>query len=163
VFANYFPARQPTAANIAYVYDQMSQIKDVNGEPMMAAPNVIEFGPGLRDQIMTALSTDIIAKVIRNQADSDNVAAASVSNNIKMLTLTPIKNDRIPSDTWFLHHTMIMKPLVVQVETPPTGLEARVNAEDPHVWDNNEFLFGSRAYGGAGYTLPHLSAMVKTT
>ncbi len=62
-----------------------------------------------------------------------------------------------------MHHTKIMKPFVMQVETPPTGLESRMNAEDPHVWDNDAFLFGSRANGGAGYGLPHLSARVVTT
>ncbi len=163
VFANLFTGRSPTPTNIAFVYDQMASLKDANGEPMRAAPNVIEFGSGLRDQIMTALATDIIAAVIRNQAGTDNVAAAGVSNNIKMLMLTPVLNDRLPTGVWFLHHTRMMKPFIVQVETPPTGLEARVNAEDPHVWDNNEFLFGSRACGGAGVGLPQLSARVETT
>lgn len=159
-FANLFTGRSPTPTNIAYVYDQMASIKDANGEPMHAAPNIIEFGAGLRDQIMTALATDILAKVIQNVAADQNVAAVGVSNNIKSLMLTPMQNDRLDSTAWYMHSTRIMKPFVVQVETPPTGLEARVNAEDPHVWDNNEFLFGSRACGGAGYGLPHLSAKV---
>lgn len=163
VFANLFTARLPTPTNIAFVYDAMAQIKDANGELMHATPNVIEFGPSLRDQVMSSLQADLIAQIVQNVAANQNVAAAAVSNNVKNLNLMPLLNDRIPSGVWFMHHTRIMKPFIVQVESPPTGLESRVNAEDPHVWDNNEFLFGSRATGGAGYGLPHLSARVVTT
>lgn len=164
-FPNLFTARLPTPENIAYVYGQMAATKDADGQPLKAVPNVIEFGPGLRDKVMAALNADIIAQVIRNQANNDNVAAASVTNNLKSLAglITPLLNDELPDTVWFMHHTKIMKPFIVQVETPPSGLESRVNLEDPHVWDNNEFLFGSRATGGAGYGLPHLSARVETT
>jgi phage major head subunit gpT-like protein len=160
-FPNLFTGRSPTPSNIAFVYDAMASLKDANGEPMLSRPNILEFGAGLRDQVMASLSADIIASVIKNVAATENVAAAGISNNLKSLLLTPMQNDRLPAGVWFLHSTGMMKPFVVQVETAPTGLEARVNAEDPHVWENNEFLFGSRACGGAGYGLPQLSARVE--
>lgn len=161
-FANLFTARPPTSANIAFVYAAMAGLKDANGRSMRSAPNVIEFGPALRDQVLTALNADIIATVIKNVAGDQNVGAAGVSNNTKGL-LTPMLNEEMEDGVWFMHHTRLMKPFLLQVESEPTGLESRVNAEDPHVWDNDEFLFGARAYAGAGYTLPHLSARVETT
>jgi phage major head subunit gpT-like protein len=162
-WTNSFTARPPTPANIAFVYDAMASIKGADGELLMAPPNVIEFGPGLRDQVMNSLQADLIAQIVKNVAATENVAAAAVSNNIKSLNLMPMLNTRLPATVWFMHHTQIMKPFIVQTESPPSGLEARVNPLDPHVWDLNEFLFGSKATGGAGYALPHLSARVATT
>lgn len=162
-FANKFTARLPTPANIAYVYDQMAQIKDANGENLMAPPDTIEFGPGLRDQVLQSLQADLLLRVVQNVGATENVAAAATDNNIRNLGLMPKLNNRLPATVWFMHHTQIMKPFIVQVETPPTGLESRMDPQDPHVWDNDQFLFGSRACGGAGYALPHLSARVETT
>jgi phage major head subunit gpT-like protein len=162
-FANLFTTRDLTPANVAYVYGQMSSIKDANGEPMLAVPNVLEYGPDLRDKAVAALTAEFTALAIKNvgavggSLGPDVVAATSPSNTVRGL-LTPMLNERIPAGVWYMHHTKIMKPFIVQVETAPTGLEMRVNPEDPHVWDNNEFLFGSRAYGAAGVGLPQLSA-----
>lgn len=162
-FANLFTAKPPTPANIASVFASMSQIKDANGEPMLAVPDTIEYGPDLRDQVITSLQAEATALAIRNVAGTEIVAAASQDNVSVRGLLTPLMNERLPAGTWYMHHTKIMKPFVVQVETDPVGLEMRVNPEDPHVWENDEFLFGSRACGGAGYGLPQLSAKVVTT
>lgn len=161
VFANLFTGKDLTSANVAYVYGQMGLIKDANGEPMLGAvPDTLEFGPSMRDKAFAALNADIIAAAVKNQAGNENVGGAGVSNTTKGL-LKPLMNERLPDGVWFLHSTRFMKPFIVQVETAPTGLQMRVNPEDPHVWDNDEFLFGSRACGGAGVGLPQLSARVE--
>jgi phage major head subunit gpT-like protein len=160
-FPNLFTGRDLTADNVAFVYDAMAALKDANGEPMMMAPNVLEYGPALRAKAALALNAETLATAIRNLAGTEVVAGAGQSNVVIKGLLVPVLNERLPAGVWFMHHNRILKPFVLQVEQDPTGLEARINVEDPHVWDNDEFLFGSRAYGGAGYTLPHLSARVE--
>jgi phage major head subunit gpT-like protein len=162
-FANLFTARPLTAQNVGYVFAQMASIKDANGEPMLATPDTLEFGPDLREDAMVALNAELIAQSIKNVAGTENVGGASQNNVGMARQLKPLYNDRLPAGAWYLHHTTMMKPFVVQVETEPVGLEARVDANDPHVWDLDEFLFGSRACGGVGFALPQLSAKVKTT
>lgn len=157
VFSNYFTSKPLTPLNVADVFQKMAAIKDANGEPMMASPNVLEFGPDLWDKARAALESEFISEAFKDVAGTENVAAATRSSTTKGL-LTPMMNERVPTGVWFMHHTKIMKPFVVQVETEPVGLEMRMDPNDPHIWDNNEFLFGSRANGGAGYGLPQLSA-----
>jgi len=155
-FANLFTAKPLTPENFADVYAKMSMLKDANGEPMMVRPNIIECNSTMRTKVLEAIQNQLVIKALRNVAGAENVAAAAVDNVNKAL-VEPVFNDRIEDGVWSLHHTVMMKPFIVQVESEPTGLEMRVDPNDPHVWDNAEFLFGSRATGAAGYTLPHLS------
>ncbi|MGH6692677.1 MAG: Mu-like prophage major head subunit gpT family protein [Gammaproteobacteria bacterium] len=145
-----------TIDNFNTAYGAMATLKDANGEPMMVRPNILACNSKMRKKALDVLQASLILKVVQNVAASENVAAAAISN-VLAGDCTLMVDDRIEDNVWYLHHTVFMRPFIVQVETPPTGLEMRVNPEDPHVWENNEFLFGSRATGAAGYTLPHLS------
>jgi phage major head subunit gpT-like protein len=163
VFKNLWTALPLTADNIATVYQYMAQIPDANGNRFGIRPNLIEYGPDLMAAAKLALEADFLAAVIKNVAATENVAAASQSNVFPKGLLTPVLNLNLPAGAWYLHDTRFMMPFLIQEETPPTGLEMRVDPTDPHVWDFNEFLFGARATAGFGYTLPHLSTKVVTT
>jgi phage major head subunit gpT-like protein len=154
VFANLRTTFPLTAVNVADQYAVMATLKDENDEIMGYAPTILECNSKLRTQAQEAVVAAWVIQTIRNQADTDNVAAAAKENMQKGLVDIRI-NDRVEDGVWYLHHEQLIKPFIVQVESDPSGLEMRVDPNDPHVWENNEFLFGSRATGAAGYTVPH--------
>jgi phage major head subunit gpT-like protein len=155
-FINLRTAFALNADNVQTAFAYQASLKDANGEPMMIRADVIECNTNMRQKALEAVRADATVALVKNVAGTENVAAATKPNQAAGLVDIWL-NDRIEDGVWYLHHVTTMRPFVVQIESDPTPLEMRVNPEDPHVWDNNEFLFGSRATGAATYTLPHLS------
>lgn len=61
------------------------------------------------------------------------------------------------SPGWFLvDNTRVLKPFVMQTRVP-FNLVQRFNLEDPNVFDNDEFLWGTRGRMNAGYGLWQLA------
>lgn len=153
-FSNLFTGQALTIANIIARYQYMTQIQDANGRKMGIRPNVLEYGPGDLGNVRIALEAELIGVAVTGTPGG----AASQSNVAIRGLLTPVLNPELETGVWYLHDTRMMKPFVLIEESPPSGLEMRFNPEDPHVWNNNEFLFGARATAAASYLLPHLSA-----
>lgn len=153
-FGNLWTGMALTVDNIMTRFEYMTKIQDANGRRMGVRPNILEYGPGDLAAIRIALEAEIIGVAVAGSPGG----AASQSNVAARGLVTPILNPELEDGVWYLHDTRILKPFFIQEETPPTGIEARFDPEDPHVWDNNEFLYGARATGAPGYTLPHLSA-----
>jgi phage major head subunit gpT-like protein len=156
-FGNLFTSTALTVANITTRFQYMTQIQDANGRKMGIRPNVLEYGPGDLGNVRVALEAELIGIAVSGSPGG----AASQSNVQVRGLLKPVLNPELENGVWYLHDTRIIKPFILQQETSPTGLEMRFNPEDPHVWDFNEFLFGARATGAGGYTLPHLSARME--
>lgn len=152
-FGNLFTGQALTIANILTRFQYMTQIQDANGRKMGIRPNILEYGPGDLGNVRIALEAELIGIAVSGSPGG----AASQSNVAIRGLLTPVLNAELETGVWYLHDTRVMKPFVLVEETPPTGLEMRFNPEDPHVWSDNEFLFGARATAAASYLLPHLS------
>lgn len=152
-FSNLWTSMALNIANVTTRYQYMTQIKDANGRRMGIRPNVLEYGPGDMANVRTVLEAEIIGIAV---SGSPGGAASQTNTGVRGL-LKPMYNPDLDDGVWYLHDTRVMKPFILQEETAPTGLEMRMNPEDPHVWKMNAFLFGARATAGAGVTLPHLS------
>lgn len=153
-FSNYRTGKALTLPNVMSGIIAMTLLVDANGKRMRIRPNVLEYSPAQMEVVRDIFEANLIAKEIANAIGSTNVTA---SNTGPRGLVVPVENPEMPDGTWYLHDTRIMKPFIIQEETPPTGLEMRDQPNDPNVWNNDEFLFGARARAGAGYTLPHLS------
>lgn len=153
-FSNLNTAKTLNITNLVAGYVTMTKLVDANGKRMKVRPNILEYGPSHLSVVKTIFEAEITSVAIANALGVENVGG--VSNVFKGL-VTPILNQDIEDGVWYLHDTRFMKPFILQEETPPTGLEARDQPTDPHVWENNAFLYGARATAGAGYGLPHLS------
>jgi phage major head subunit gpT-like protein len=151
-FANLRTTFDLTGDNVADQYAVMATLADENGEILGFAPNVLECNSKLRAKAHAAVQNAWEIKVF-----GSNTAAAPRDNVNKGLVEVRI-NDRLEDNVWYLQHELMIKPFVVQTESEPSSLEMRVDPTDPHVWEHNEFLFGSRATGAAGYTYPHASS-----
>lgn len=159
-FQNLFTTKPLTAANLWTQWEYMTQITDANGKRFGVRPNVLEYGPGLGQQVRETLSAEFIARAMSSTGVKDavtSVVAATSESNTAMGLVTPQYNPDLETGVWYLHDTRIMKPFLYMIETPPTGLITRDRLDDPHVWNNKEFLYGAEATAAATCTLPHLS------
>jgi len=151
---NYRTGTVLSGTNIVSGYTLMVNLVDANGNKMGIRPNVLEYGSADWLTVKDIFESELTARAVTTALGTETVGG--VSNNMRGL-LTPYMNPNLPAGRWYLHDTRVMKPFLLQEETPPTGLEMRTDPTDPHVWEHNAFLFGARATAGAGYTLPHLS------
>ncbi len=159
-FQNRFTSMDLTPQNLWTQYEYMTQLVDGNGKRMGIRPNILEFGPGMINKARTALTAEFIGKAVSNagvfDAVSGVVGAAAVSNTAMGL-VQPQYNPDLTTGMWYLHDTRFMKPFLYMVEQAPTGLITRQNLDDPSVWSNKEFLWGSDAYVAATCTIPQPS------
>jgi phage major head subunit gpT-like protein len=160
VFSNLRTGKPVTIDNIVDGYVVMTQLKDANGKRMGVRPNIFEYGPANLKAVKEIFEAELTAKAITDALGVQNVGGVS---NVFRSLVTPMLNPDLEDNVWYLHDTRVMKPFILQEESPPTGLEARDQPTDPHVWENNAFLYGARATAGAGYGLPHLSQRNETT
>jgi phage major head subunit gpT-like protein len=152
-FQNLWTGMALTKANIQTRYQYMCDLKDAYGNNLGIRPNIIEYGP-----LMMLDAVDIFeSSMIANVAGTAGISNAAMQWLTKM-GLTPIMNPNLgETGVWYLHDTRIMKPFIITEETPPTGIQARENPEDPSVWENNEYLYKADATAGFGYGPPQLS------
>ena len=151
-FQNLWTSMTLNSANLQTRYAYMAQLKDANGVRMGIRPNVLEYGPDHFIDAPALLSLDIVAA-----AATTATSNAGISNVLKQLNITPLLNNDLEAGVWYLHDTRWMKPFIIAEETPPMGLQMRVDPLDPSVWNDREFLFGSEATAGFAYGLPQLS------
>jgi phage major head subunit gpT-like protein len=155
-FQNLWTGMTLNAPNLQTRYQYMTQLKDANGKRMGIRPNILEYGPDHFIDVPVLLEAPIIAA-----AGTTATSNAGISNPLLVaaarLGLTPVLNNDLEAGVWYLHDTRVMKPFIIAEETPPMGMQMRVDPLDPSVWEHREFLFGSEATAGYGPGLPHLS------
>ena len=133
----------------------MMTFKDDGGKPLGAVPDTILVGPALMDAALTLANAATIAQTIQNVAAAENVAAAGVSN-IYQGAVRVIVDPWLVTDTtaaYALCTKRSLKPFIWQ-NAKPAQLVARINPEDPKVFDTKKFTYGVDALGCAGYALP---------
>ena len=133
----------------------MMSFVDDGGKPLGAVPDTILVGPALMDAALHLANAATIAQTIQNAAKSENVAAAGVTN-IYAGEVRVIVDPWLTSDTaaaYALCTKRSLKPFIWQ-NAKAAQLVARINPEDPKVFDAKKFTYGVDALGCAGYALP---------
>ena len=134
----------------------MRKFKDDGGKPLNVMPDTILVGPDLEDAALTVAEASTIVKTIQNVAGDQNVAAAGVTNIYAgkvNVVVSPWFGLADTSAAYFICSNKPVKPILWQNAKDAT-LIARINPEDPKVFDCKKFTYGVDALGAAGYGLP---------
>lgn len=135
---------------------QMKKFKDDGGKPLNAVPDTILVGPDLEDAALTVAQASTIVKTIQNVEATQNVAGAGVTNIYAgkvNVVVSPWLALYDATAAYVLCTKKPVKPFVWQSAKAATLL-ARINPEDPKVFDCKKFTYGVDALGAAGYGLP---------
>ena len=134
----------------------MKKYKDDGGKPLNAVPDTILCGPDLEDAALTIANAATIAQAIQNKAGSENVGGAGVTNvyagKVNVI-VSPWCGLADAAAVYFLCTKKPVKPILWQ-NAKAAQLIARINPEDPKVFDCKKFTYGVDALGAAGYGLP---------
>jgi phage major head subunit gpT-like protein len=134
----------------------MMKFLDDGGKPLNAMPDTLLVGPDLLDAALTiAEASTIVATVQAVQGTGNNVAAAGVTN-IYQGKITVVCSSWLTSDTtagYALDTKKSLKPFLWQLREP-VMFKARINPEDPKVFDTKKLTYGVDGRGQAGYGLP---------
>lgn len=134
----------------------MMKFKDDGGKPLNAVCDTLLVGPDLLDAALTiAEASTIVATIQAVQGTGNNVAGAGVTN-IYQGKIRVVCSSWLTSDTaagYALDTTKSLKPFLWQ-NREAVNLKARVNPEDPKVFDLKKLTWGVDGRGKAGYGLP---------
>lgn len=145
-----------TADNLADAYAKMRSLKGANGDSLEVMPNILLTPPQNAYAARQLLNAAIIAQAVGANA------AAAVDNQLKGL-MDVVEASRLsdqPSYIYMLDCRLPVKPFIFQQREAPE-FTPRFNPDDPHVFDNDQFLAGVRARGAAGYGPWWLAARIK--
>lgn len=141
-----------SADNFDTAYTDMMTFKGENGQELEIIPTLLEVPPQLRKTAREILHGQSIF-----QSDANGAAAPT---NVLAGDVDLVVNPKLASEpgVWYLHAVHSgLAPFVVQVGQEPTALIGKTNPDDENVFNRNEYVWGSDAYGEAGYGLPQLS------
>lgn len=146
--ANLFTTKPLTLANYVDVKQKMMALKGADGEPLddFGDDMVLVVDPSNENvgkQILQA--SIIVATGVAGDAAQTNVQA----NSSQLVVSASLSNE---PGTWYLADRAAENPMFFQERVSP-DLVTRFNPDDPQVFDMDEFLFGSRARGEAGFNL----------
>jgi phage major head subunit gpT-like protein len=135
---------------------RMKSFKDDGGKPLNASPDTILCGPDLEDAALQVANAATIAQAIQNKAGSENVAGAGVTNVYAGKVNVVVSSWVGLADTSAMYALCTKKPVkpILWQNAKAAQLLARINPEDPKVFDMKKFTYGVDALGAAGYGLP---------
>ncbi len=156
VYVNSFTSKALSAANYAYVRQQMMQYQDEDGQSLAIMPNLLIVPPQLEDEGRTILNADFIAPSV---GVGTNVGSIMQSNILKgsaeLLVVPELAGE---GTVWYLADTTKpLKPLIFQLRKSPAFV-SKTEPNSENVFHRKEFLYGVDARGNAGYGLPQLMA-----
>ncbi|MBR2434982.1 MAG: Mu-like prophage major head subunit gpT family protein [Lentisphaeria bacterium] len=130
-------------------YERMTSYTSHNGETLAVCPDVLMVGPKLR-----ATAWDIIknTKIV----SGDNGAVID-NRNFDLVEI--VVNPRLSgafADDWYLMQTNgILKPVILQ-KSKDCELTALDRQDNENVFEYDEIIYGTKAYGNAACAFPHL-------
>jgi phage major head subunit gpT-like protein len=132
----------------------MMSFKTEGNVPMEIVPNLLVVPPQLEYQARKIMSGDTIAVPVgTGGAAPSNVMRGTMD----VLSLARLADH--PEEYYLMDTTRAVKPLIFQQRVSPEF--AYLNKpEDPNVFERDEFLYGVRARGNAGYGPWFLAAKV---
>jgi len=148
--SNNFTSTALNATNYDNVRAAMTAYTGEDGEPLGVMPNLLVVPPQLEKTAREILNADIIA----NSAGTAGVTNV-LRGSAELLVVPELANQ---STTWYLMDTTKgIKPLVWQLRQSPS-LVSKTSPTDENVFNDDQFLYGSKARGVAGYGLWWLAA-----
>ena len=144
--ANLFTGMPLSDVNIAKVRASMMAYKSEGGVPMEIVPNLLVVPPQLEFAARKIMSGETLAVPVPG---GGGAAPTNVLKGTMDVLGLPRLSDR-PEEYYLMDTTRPVKPLVFQQRVSPEFTYLN-RPEDPNVFQRDEFLFGVRARGVAGY------------
>lgn len=136
-------------ASFEAAYEAMTSYVAHNNEACAVLPDRLMVGPRLR-----GIAWDLIKNTRIVVAEGE---AAVDNRNLDLVEITV--NPRLVgdfADDWYLMQTKgIIKPVVLQ-KSKPCEFTAMDKPDHGNVFDRDEILYGTKAYGNAAPAMPHL-------
>lgn len=154
--ANLFTNKALSRANFVAVYQAMLALKGADGEPLD------DFG----DEVCLLVdpsNAETAHQICQGELTVLTAGDGAVTNVVKKWA-RPVVCSTLANEpgVWYLCDTAGERPLIFQERYAP-DLILRTNPDDPHVFDMDEFLMGTRARGVAGFGLWWKMARVEPT
>jgi phage major head subunit gpT-like protein len=129
-----------------------------NDKPLGVVPNILVVGPKLEPLARMICESPVCVGSVAT-GESTYVSGATAPNPYFKTAEVVVSPDLVGTydDYWFLLSTQgIIKPVLVQKGEEPV-LIRKDREEDDNVFDRDEYVYGTRAYGAAALALPHLA------
>lgn len=145
-----------TPTNYNTVRAAMMSYKGENGRPLGVVPNLLVVPPQLEAAARQILNADFIAPAAAIGGNAANVVQNNVLKGSADLLVNPYLADE--PTVWYLMDTRkAVKPIIFQLRDAP-ALVMLVDPQSENVFFRDEYVYGVRARGAAGYSLPFLAA-----
>lgn len=156
--ANLFTAKPLNLANFVTVKQTMMALKAADGEPLddFGEDLVLVVDPSNENTAKQILQSSIIVAT----GVAGDAAQTNVQQGASQLVVSAALSNE--AGVWYLADRAMERPLFFQERYTP-DLVTRFNPDDPHVFDLDEYLFGTRARGEAAYGLWWKMARVEPT
>lgn len=157
-YSNDNPATDLTGDGVLAVVAKMQSIKGEDGLPLELNPDLMIVPPQLQYKADTVMKSATYA-----MPATGTTTAATVQNVLQgWMRVLVVPQLAANPTTWYVADTTKgIMPLVYQLREA-AELVARVNLEDPTVFDLDMFTWGVRIRDNIGYTLPFLMARAVT-
>lgn len=138
---------------VATAYAQMASIIGEDGNPLEITPSLIVCPPQLRREAMVVMQSTTYAL----PGSIATVGSATVDNPLRgwmdVLVLPELANE--PTVWYMIDATKPVMPFIYQVRDE-AQLVARIDPNDPKVFDTDKFTWGVRQRSNVGISLPFL-------
>lgn len=146
-------ATELDAAGVGSAYAAMSSYIGENGDPLAVQPTHIIVPPQLRRRAQVVMQSTTYAL----PGAIGTVGSATIDNPLRgwmdIIVIPELAN--APTVWYMADLSKPIKPFVYQVRNP-AELVARVNPDDPKVFDTDKFTWGVRNRCNVGVSLPFL-------
>ena len=139
-----------------FAQSKMGTYKGDSGKPLGLRADILMVPPELEMPAKQAARAELIPQAIRNNAGTENVGGAAVSNIIRGDFTVIVNPYLVTKAAYVLCTRKALRPFVWQVRQEPEFITI-VDPTDPHVRTADEFLYGAEASGVPGYALPFLA------
>ena len=143
----------PQYANVAAAIGQMRGIVGRDGRPL-------GFGTSGKIALIVPPALEMTAR----QVCGNTLINGGETNYLFGIAQVIVAPDlQADPTTWYIADIgSAVKPLIFQMrQDPQSSLTAMVNPNDPNVFEKDEYRWGVKARGAAGYGMPFLMAKVK--
>lgn len=148
-----------TPDNLNTVWSAMSAFKGEDGEPLGLLPTRLMVPPQLRKRALEIVKSTTIAQIIQNVGGTENVAAAGATNVmegwVEVVVVPQMANQ---ATTWYLADTSTGLTPFLYVLRRAARFVQLDRADNPHVFNDAEFLYGVDLRDNMTETLPFLIA-----
>ena len=143
----------------ATLWQEFASRKSESGEPLGLIPDLTGVAPQLNITAMTILNAQFFAPSVIGNIGTGTANVGATENMLKGSTdLLMVPDFAADPNVWYMFDTK--KPLkpILWVQRYAPDFTYRIRPDDPIVFDTHTFVYGSKARGAPGWSLPWLSA-----